>query len=165
MQPYYGKNNQEVIEEVIRKRNLLERPENCPINIYNIMLECWNEVPLKRPNFTEIHSRLRNLKAVYSNSCITASSVCNNNNLNNSGYEVFEQLDQQLTNNNKLDTLNLSNAKSRNENIVDSNQIVNSNSCGNLLYQQNSDSTTNNNSPCLNKLSIFKQSKTVDKSE
>ena len=160
MQPYYGKNNQEVIEEVIRKHNLLERPENCPMNIYNLMLECWNEVPMKRPSFTEIHSRLRNLKAVYSNSCITSSNNCNN--LNNSSYEVFDQLDQQLATN-KLDTLNL--PKSKNENLTDSNQVVgNSNSCGNLLYQNNSDSIKNNNSPCLNKLSIFKQSKTIDKS-
>lgn len=156
IQPYYGKNNQEVIDEVVHKRNLLDRPENCPTNIYNLMLECWSEQPCKRPNFNEIHSRLRNLKAVYSNSMVTASSTCNN--LNTSGYEVFDHLDQQMpTVKNDLNRIKKN----------DSNQVINSNSCGNLLHQNSSDTTgsSTDRSPCLNKFSIFKQSKTVDKSK
>lgn len=60
-------NNQEVIE-MIRNRKLLDCPDQCPANIYNLMLECWQEQPFKRPPFSELHQRLRNLKAVYSNS-------------------------------------------------------------------------------------------------
>ena len=165
-QPYYGKNNQEVIE-MIKNRELLGCPEMCPINVYNLMLECFAEQPCKRPSFTEIHSRLRNLKAVYSNSCVTSSSM-GENNLNTSAYEVFDQAES----NNNLTALNMS-MKSRNERApsnldsrLDSSQVMSSNSCGNLLHQHNSDPTSesmNESSPCTNKLSIFKQSKTVDK--
>lgn len=167
MQPYYGKNNQEVIE-MIRSRNLLDCPEKCPVNIYNLMLECWSENPSKRPTFSEIHSRLRNLKAVYSNNngCVTASSTYNNN-LNNSAYEVFD--DEPTEGVNNLAQLNMS-LKSQQ---TDANQlVVNSNSCGNLLHQHNTDPSESylndhyelqRDSPCINKLSIFKQSKTVDK--
>lgn len=52
---------------MIRTRKLLECPDQCPANIYNLMLECWQEQPFKRPPFSELHQRLRNLKAVYSN--------------------------------------------------------------------------------------------------
>ena len=165
-QPYYGKNNQEVIEAV-KNRELLSCPEMCPINVYNLMLECFAEQPCKRPSFTEIHSRLRNLKAVYSNSCVTSTSMCDNN-LNTSAYEVF---DEQVASNNNLTALNMS-IKSRNERApsnLDSSQVLSSNSCGNLLHQHNSDPTShpseslNENLSGVNKLSIFKQSKTVDK--
>lgn len=169
MQPYYGKNNQEVIE-MIRSRNLLECPEKCPVNVRNLMLECWAEQPCKRPSFAEIHSRLRNLKAVYSNGCLTASSTYNNN-LNNSGYEVFDEPEE------ASNSLVQTSCTSRNQETaisnLDTNQlaILNSNSCGNLLHQHNSDPTSEHYpnahyANCMNdKLSIFKQSKTIDKSK
>jgi len=57
LQPYYGYTNQEVIE-MIRSRQLLPCPEDCPSRIYAFMVECWHEVPTRRPNFAEIHTRL-----------------------------------------------------------------------------------------------------------
>lgn len=65
-QPYYGYSNQEVID-MIRSRHLLRCPEDCPPHIYSLMVETWNELPNKRPSFAELHTRLRNWKAVYSN--------------------------------------------------------------------------------------------------
>lgn len=65
-QPYYGYSNQEVIE-MIRSRHLLPCPEDCPPHIYSLMVETWHELPNKRPSFAELHTRLRNWKAVYSN--------------------------------------------------------------------------------------------------
>lgn len=59
LQPYYGYNNQEVIY-MIRSRQLLPCPEDCPTMIYSLMIECWHEVANRRPNFTEIHNRLSN---------------------------------------------------------------------------------------------------------
>ena len=44
---------------MIRSRHLLPSPENCPSRIYALMIECWHEIPQRRPRFTEIHSRLR----------------------------------------------------------------------------------------------------------
>ena len=58
LQPYYGYSNQEVIE-MIRSRQLLPCPEDCPSRMYAFMVECWHEVPNRRPSFGEIHSRLR----------------------------------------------------------------------------------------------------------
>lgn len=65
-QPYYGYSNQEVID-MIRSRHLLPCPEDCPPHIYSLMVETWHELPNKRPSFAELHTRLRNWKAVYSN--------------------------------------------------------------------------------------------------
>ncbi|XP_012268350.2 tyrosine-protein kinase transmembrane receptor Ror isoform X2 [Athalia rosae] len=59
LQPYYGYNNQEVID-MIRSRQLLPCPEDCPTMIYSLMIECWHEVANRRPQFPEIHHRLQN---------------------------------------------------------------------------------------------------------
>ncbi|EFO21975.2 TK/KIN6 protein kinase [Loa loa] len=37
----------------------LNQPQYCPINIYTLMLQCWQDEPSLRPNFTEICSILR----------------------------------------------------------------------------------------------------------
>lgn len=58
LQPYYGYSNQEVIE-MIRSRQLLPCPDLCPPRMYALMVECWAEVPHRRPSFEELHSRLK----------------------------------------------------------------------------------------------------------
>lgn len=58
LQPYYGYNNQEVIN-MIRSRRLLPCPENCPSHVYSLMVECWAELAVRRPSFGEICHRLR----------------------------------------------------------------------------------------------------------
>ena len=63
LQPYYGYGNQEVIE-MIRSRQLLPCPEDCPSRMYAFMVECWHEVPSRRPTFSEIHARLRHWEGV-----------------------------------------------------------------------------------------------------
>ena len=62
-QPYYGYSNQEVIE-MIRSRQLLPCPEDCPSRMYAFMVECWHEIPTRRPQFGEIHARLRHWEGV-----------------------------------------------------------------------------------------------------
>jgi len=57
LQPYYGYSNSEVIE-MIRSRQLLPCPEDCPSRMYAFMVECWHEIPARRPVFSEIHQRL-----------------------------------------------------------------------------------------------------------
>lgn len=57
LQPYYGYNNQEVID-MIRSRQLLPCPEDCPPHIYSLMIECWHEIFSNRPNFKELNTRL-----------------------------------------------------------------------------------------------------------
>ncbi|XP_048875958.1 tyrosine-protein kinase transmembrane receptor ROR2 isoform X1 [Brienomyrus brachyistius] len=58
LQPYCGYSNQEVIE-MVRNRQVLSCPDDCPAWIYTLMLECWNEFPARRPRFKDIHARLR----------------------------------------------------------------------------------------------------------
>lgn len=65
MQPYYGYSNQDVID-MVRSRQLLACPSECPSRIYSLMVECWSEVPLRRPTFTEIHNRLRSWEGLAS---------------------------------------------------------------------------------------------------
>ncbi|KAK6037104.1 hypothetical protein COOONC_25391 [Cooperia oncophora] len=62
-QPYGSASNQTVIE-LIANRHLLECPQNCPTNIYGLMIECWNANPDRRPTFSEIHSRLQSWSVV-----------------------------------------------------------------------------------------------------
>ena len=62
LQPYYGYSNQEVIE-MIRARQILPCPEDCPSRLYSMMVECWHEVPSRRPQFKEIYARLKIWKA------------------------------------------------------------------------------------------------------
>ncbi|CAH1772423.1 unnamed protein product, partial [Owenia fusiformis] len=58
LQPYYGFSNQEVIE-MIRARQVLPCPDDCPSRMYTLMIECWHEVAGRRPHFREINTRLR----------------------------------------------------------------------------------------------------------
>ncbi|XP_030569840.1 tyrosine-protein kinase transmembrane receptor Ror-like [Drosophila novamexicana] len=58
MQPYCGYSNPEVIH-LIRSRQLLSCPENCPTAVYSLMMECWHEQAVKRPTFSDISHRLK----------------------------------------------------------------------------------------------------------
>lgn len=58
IQPYFGYSNQEVIN-MVRARQLLACPEACPSAVYSLMVECWHEQSVRRPNFAEIVHRLK----------------------------------------------------------------------------------------------------------
>lgn len=83
LQPYYGFSNQEVIE-MIRSRQLLPCPEDCPSRMYAFMVECWHELPNRRPTFPEIHARLRQWEGMsvgYQSTSSTANhSTCGQSN-------------------------------------------------------------------------------------
>lgn len=36
----------------------MPQPANCPLELYNIMLQCWNVEPKERPTFETLHWRL-----------------------------------------------------------------------------------------------------------
>lgn len=85
LQPYYGFNNQEVID-MIRSRQLLPCPEDCPSHIYAMMVECWHEMATRRPTFKELHARLASWEMLhartYGGSQI-AHSTCGSSSLHN----------------------------------------------------------------------------------
>jgi serine/threonine protein kinase len=49
--PYFEFNNQEVIAKVTKERYRLSKPDDCPEEIYELMLKCWDENPDNRPGF------------------------------------------------------------------------------------------------------------------
>ncbi|XP_006886994.1 PREDICTED: muscle, skeletal receptor tyrosine-protein kinase isoform X3 [Elephantulus edwardii] len=60
LQPYYGMAHEEVIYYV-RDGNILSCPENCPLELYNLMRLCWSRLPSDRPSFTSIHRILERM--------------------------------------------------------------------------------------------------------
>ncbi|XP_051764681.1 tyrosine-protein kinase transmembrane receptor ROR2 [Ctenopharyngodon idella] len=75
LQPYCGYSNQDVIE-MVRNRQVLSCPDDCPAWIYTLMLECWNEFPARRPRFKDIHARLRTWESLsnYNSSAQTSGA-------------------------------------------------------------------------------------------
>lgn len=67
MQPYYGMGHEEVIYYV-RNGQILSCPENCPLELYNLMRLCWSTLPSDRPSFSSIH---RILERMHQNSLNT----------------------------------------------------------------------------------------------
>ncbi|XP_011603288.2 muscle, skeletal receptor tyrosine-protein kinase isoform X2 [Takifugu rubripes] len=60
MQPYYGMGHEEVIYYV-RDGHILSCPENCPMELYNLMRLCWSSQPSDRPGFSSIHRILERM--------------------------------------------------------------------------------------------------------
>ncbi|XP_026722415.1 muscle, skeletal receptor tyrosine-protein kinase isoform X2 [Athene cunicularia] len=69
MQPYYGMAHEEVIYYV-RDGNVLSCPDNCPLELYNLMRLCWSKLPADRPGFASIH---RILERMYERAVVTPS--------------------------------------------------------------------------------------------
>jgi len=62
---------------MIHSRQLLPCPEECPSRMYAFMVECWHEVPTRRPSFSEIHARLRHWEGMSNGYQSTNHSTCN----------------------------------------------------------------------------------------
>ncbi|XP_055620712.1 insulin-like receptor isoform X2 [Toxorhynchites rutilus septentrionalis] len=52
-QPYQGLTNDQVLRYVI-DGGVMERPENCPDKLYELMRRCWQHRPSARPSFIDI---------------------------------------------------------------------------------------------------------------
>ncbi|KAL0133184.1 hypothetical protein PUN28_000740 [Cardiocondyla obscurior] len=55
--PYPGMTNAEVLHQVEHGYRM-PCPPGCPDTLYNIMLECWNKDPMKRPTFETLQWKL-----------------------------------------------------------------------------------------------------------
>ncbi|XP_007952267.1 tyrosine-protein kinase FRK [Orycteropus afer afer] len=55
--PYSGMTGAQVIQ-MLGQNYRLPQPYNCPLQFYNIMLECWNAEPKERPTFETLHWKL-----------------------------------------------------------------------------------------------------------
>lgn len=52
--PYRRVSNPEVVDLVCKKNYRLERPTNCPKEVYDVMLHCWEKAPESRPSFEQL---------------------------------------------------------------------------------------------------------------
>uniref|UniRef100_A0A1A8RXH7 Receptor tyrosine kinase-like orphan receptor 2 n=2 Tax=Nothobranchius rachovii TaxID=451742 RepID=A0A1A8RXH7_9TELE len=77
LQPYCGYSNQDVIE-MVQRHQLLACPDDCPTWIYTLMLDCWSELPARRPRFKDIHSRLRSWDSLSNCNSPVQTSVTSN---------------------------------------------------------------------------------------
>ncbi|XP_059688365.1 insulin receptor-related protein [Gavia stellata] len=57
-QPYQGMSNEQVLRFVM-DNGVLERPENCPEKLHELMCLCWQQNPRQRPSFIQL---LENIK-------------------------------------------------------------------------------------------------------
>ena len=58
--------NAEVMEKV-RTGYRMGVPSGCPLPLYNIMLDCWNEDPAKRPSFDSLKWKLKGFHVLTEN--------------------------------------------------------------------------------------------------
>lgn len=64
--PYVGLKTTEVLEK-IPEGFRMSIPESCPKNVFELIEQCWNQDPEKRPSFPEIEKKLKELKENSSN--------------------------------------------------------------------------------------------------
>ena len=62
-QPYHEMGDQQVIDSALKgeKRILMAKPDNCPDELYEVMLSCWVHDPSKRANFADLFDALKEI--------------------------------------------------------------------------------------------------------
>jgi hypothetical protein len=60
--PYFSFTNQECAEKVVAGYRL-DKPKDCPDDVYELMRACWDADPEKRPLFPEIVNRIDEMLA------------------------------------------------------------------------------------------------------
>jgi hypothetical protein len=49
---------------LLKECGRMEKPDYCPVEIYHIMLQCWNENPKERSSFDVLYVKLQKLLQV-----------------------------------------------------------------------------------------------------
>ncbi|KAM4771026.1 tyrosine-protein kinase FRK [Rhinophrynus dorsalis] len=71
--PYPGITGKQALEK-LEQGYRIPKPLNCPLDLYNIMLECWNAKPEERPTFETLQWRLEDFFETESSSYLDASA-------------------------------------------------------------------------------------------
>ena len=63
-EPYYEFEDRQLVEDACKgpNRTLLSRPQECPVNVYQIMTRCWVHDPSQRATFEELYKMLSSIK-------------------------------------------------------------------------------------------------------
>ncbi|XP_043926220.1 activated CDC42 kinase 1 isoform X2 [Protopterus annectens] len=57
-EPWVGLNGSQILHKIDKEGERLPRPEDCPQDIYNVMLQCWAHKPEDRPTFVALRDFL-----------------------------------------------------------------------------------------------------------
>ncbi|XP_069473605.1 activated CDC42 kinase 1 isoform X3 [Ambystoma mexicanum] len=57
-EPWVGLNGSQILHKIDKEGERLPRPEDCPQDIYNVMLQCWAHKPEDRPTFLALRDFL-----------------------------------------------------------------------------------------------------------
>ncbi|XP_037263095.1 activated CDC42 kinase 1 isoform X5 [Falco rusticolus] len=57
-EPWIGLNGSQILHKIDKEGERLPRPEDCPQDIYNVMLQCWAHKPEDRPTFVALRDFL-----------------------------------------------------------------------------------------------------------
>uniref|UniRef100_A0A4W3HY24 Activated CDC42 kinase 1 n=1 Tax=Callorhinchus milii TaxID=7868 RepID=A0A4W3HY24_CALMI len=57
-EPWIGLNGSQILHKIDKEGERLQRPEDCPQDIYNVMLQCWAHKPDDRPTFVALRDFL-----------------------------------------------------------------------------------------------------------
>jgi serine/threonine protein kinase len=80
--PYTGHTNPEVVQ-LVRDRELLLIPDECPHSVYQVMTECWHENSVQRPTFADILNRFKSWDNAYNTANVHSMPSTNTNTLSN----------------------------------------------------------------------------------
>ncbi|GAB1600337.1 muscle, skeletal receptor tyrosine protein kinase-like [Argonauta hians] len=64
LQPYYGMAHEEVVKYV-KDGKVLASPDDCPVEIYDLMRMCWSRKHVNRPSFETLNKSLNTLHSRY----------------------------------------------------------------------------------------------------
>uniref|UniRef100_A0A3Q2FVZ8 Activated CDC42 kinase 1 n=1 Tax=Cyprinodon variegatus TaxID=28743 RepID=A0A3Q2FVZ8_CYPVA len=57
-EPWLGLNGSQILHKIDKEGERLQKPEDCPQDIYNVMLQCWAQKPGDRPTFVTLREFL-----------------------------------------------------------------------------------------------------------
>ncbi|XP_047223670.1 tyrosine kinase, non-receptor, 2b isoform X3 [Girardinichthys multiradiatus] len=57
-EPWLGLNGSQILHKIDKEGERLPKPEDCPQDIYNVMLQCWAQKPGDRPTFVALREFL-----------------------------------------------------------------------------------------------------------
>uniref|UniRef100_A0AAY4BCM7 Activated CDC42 kinase 1 n=1 Tax=Denticeps clupeoides TaxID=299321 RepID=A0AAY4BCM7_9TELE len=57
-EPWVGLNGSQILHKIDKEGERLPRPEDCPQDVYNVMLQCWAQKPHDRPTFVALRQFL-----------------------------------------------------------------------------------------------------------
>lgn len=63
--PYKGLRGKQVLE-VLEKGGRLDQPRDCPVELYQLMLSCWDMEEDRRPSFREVYTETKQIYDAFS---------------------------------------------------------------------------------------------------